>query len=158
MILLLWILAGATPPPAAPGASTEHGALVIRAGFQGISAVEYPEESAEWGPAKVRSWSKTSTAGATLRVVEIVPSLPATSLRGYLGRWRAHHGCIARELRLPPLQLNFEGSCKGGDLYAMKVLLAKGRVYELHADTRAGGPAADLRAALGAFAATASLP
>lgn len=123
--------------------------------------MEHPEGSGEWGPAQERSWSKTSTSGATLRVVEVVPARPATSLKGYLARWRAGHGCTAQELRLPPLrlgpELSFRGSCKGGDIYAIKVLLAKGRVYELHADTRVGGPAADLPAALQALAQAVEL-
>jgi hypothetical protein len=155
MILLLGLLALSAPAP------TEHGALVVRAGFEGVSPVEHPEGSGEWGPAKERSWSKTSSTGATLRVVEVVPARPPTSLKGYLGRWRAGHGCTAKELRLPQLglgpELNFEGSCKGGDLYAIKVLLVKGRVYELHADRRVGAPATDLRAALQTFAATIAL-
>ena len=94
-------------------------------------------------------------------MVETVPQRPASSLQGYLSRWRARHGCTAKELRLPRLhrgpELDFEGSCKGGDVYVIKVLLAKGRVYELHADTWAGGPVVNLRAAIEAFLGTVEI-
>lgn len=151
-------LPAATPAQAEP---LELGALVVRSGFE--KAERFDDEAGAqsfWGKASVTQWSASRESGASWRVVELVPARPAKAVTGYLARWRASHGCTANEVKDLPRsvrdgkelpQLTFEGSCKGGDRFVMRVLVVDGRAYELHADARVVGSKVDLRAELKAL-------
>jgi len=134
--------------------------LTVRSGFERAEVLEpKDEEEAHWGRvAAVKSWSVRGEDQVWTRVVEIqLGARSRRSLSGYLPRWLQSHGCVAREVKdLPPLkqgsralpQLTFSGSCKGGEIYLMRVILIGDTAYELHADASPQVKGARLRAAL----------
>jgi len=138
----------------------ELAALRVKAGFEKAEIHEEKAEQGAWGRATEKTWSVRTEKGVWWRVVEVVPQKPPRSLAGFLGRWLANHGCAAKEVKdLPPLsheglapvQLAFGGSCKGGDLYLIRVALLGDRAYEFHVDTGVASAPADLRAEMKAL-------
>ncbi|MFO0729137.1 MAG: hypothetical protein U1E65_35485 [Myxococcota bacterium] len=107
------------------------------------AAFEHPElleanEGGPWGQCRLRAYSVERPGRVFWRVVEVTPK-GAPKLSGFLGRWRAQHGCTAAMVKglptLVPGQLAFGGSCEGGDRYLTVVFAIRAHGYELHVDT-----------------------
>lgn len=86
------------------------------------------------------SWHWES-GGIWLRVVQVRMRRPYTMAK-YLRRWRADHGCAAKEVKDEILsssivapQRTVVGSCEGGDFYAIHFVKLDDGFVELHADS-----------------------
>lgn len=90
--------------------------------------------------------------GGIFRSLIVVTLTRPTSIKGYLARWRHHHKCAATTrpfdypvpystrtgaARTNPPQLEWEGSCAGGDSYIIRAIHLRTQVVEVHVDRRA---------------------
>jgi hypothetical protein len=156
--LVMLAVGGIFPGAATGGPAPEPlkiGTLSV-SGFEHAEVLEVTETVAHWGEVTSRSWA-VAQGGIFKRVVEHrLGSKAPRTLAGYFRHWRALHGCTAKEVsnlpatrREPPLpEITFEGSCKGGDTYLMRVFRLGDAAYELHVDGPVGISPQKLRAAM----------
>ncbi len=164
----LCLLAAMSAPPVLgePAPPLVLRRLIVRPGLERPEVIERAaHDDAHFGRVAMKSWSSLDDDGVWTRVVELqLGRRSPRTIAGYLEHWRRSHGCTTTQVedvpplgRLPhlPPQLTFGGSCEGGDIYLMRVVILAGTAYELHADTSIAnvrqGPMPPLRPALAAL-------
>jgi hypothetical protein len=102
-------------------------------------------DDAIWGRGHVTLVEGTDAEGITYRLIEHKPRKRLASLKPaqLLRRWQASHACAPllrhdppplRRGRQAPPQITFAGTCEGGDVFVVRLLLVDGVGYEIHAD------------------------